>query len=344
MLKKNLVSPLIHFTRSVSVMSDKPKLLVTRISDEIPQQSLEMLKPHFEITHWSKPGPITRQGLKDLIPDKDALFCLLTDKIDQEILQCASQLKVIGSMAVGYDHLEIPSIREKGIKVGYTPDVLTQATAELTVALLLATSRRLFEAADQLKKGGWGSWDPLWMCGPSLNGSTVGIVGLGRIGQMVQKMLTPFGVNKFLYHGRKKLSEDLENGSEFQENFEDLLKKSDFVIATCALTQDTANLFDKKAFDLMKPNGVFINTSRGGVVNQEDLIEALQNYQIAMAGLDVMTPEPLPTDHPLTKLENCVLIPHIGSATFQTRTRMATLTAENLIAAISGQNMPAELK
>ena len=150
-------------------------------------------------------------------------------------------------------------------------------------------------------RGGWGSWDPLWMCGPSLNGSTVGIVGLGRIGQMVQKMLTPFGVNKFLYHGRKKLSEDLENGSEFQENFEDLLKKSDFVIATCALTQDTANLFDKKAFNLMKPNGVFINTSRGGVVNQEDLIEALQNYQIAMAGLDVMTPEPLPTDHPLTK-------------------------------------------
>merc|ERR1740129_766189 len=148
----NLVSPLIHFTRSVSVMSDKPKLLVTRVSDEIPQQSLEMLKPHFEITHWSKPGPITRQGLKDLIPDKDALFCLLTDKIDQEILQCAAQLKVIGIMAVGYDHLEIPSIREKGIKVGYTPDVLTQATAELTVALLLATSRRLFEAADQLKK------------------------------------------------------------------------------------------------------------------------------------------------------------------------------------------------
>ena len=139
------------------------------------------------------------------------------------------------------------------------------------------------------------------MCGPSLNGSTVGIVGLGRIGQMVQKMLTPFGVKKFLYHGRKRLSEDLEKGAEFQNNFEDLLQKSDFVIATCALTKETEKIFNKKAFDVMKSTGVFINTSRGGVVNQDDLIEALKTGSIAMAGLDVMTPEPFPTDHPLTK-------------------------------------------
>jgi len=142
----------------------------------------------------------------------------------------------------------------------------------------------------------------------------------------------------------KKIEEDLENGAEFQEKFEDLLQKSDFVIATCALTKDTQNLFNRKAFDQMKSTGVFINTSRGGVVNQDDLIEALKTGSIAMAGLDVMTPEPLPTDHPLTRLHNCVLIPHIGSATLQTRTRMATLTAENLIAGISGQKMPAELK
>jgi len=272
----------------------------------------------------------------------DALFCLLTDKIDADVLDHAERLKVIGSMAVGYDHLELPAIKAKGIRVGYTPDVLTQATAELTVALLLSTSRRLFEASGHLRSGGWGSWDPLWMCGNGLSGSTVGIVGLGRIGQTIKKMLTPFGVNKFLYHGRTKLPSDVENGAE-HTNFEELLARSDFVIATCALTKDTKNLFNMEAFKTMKNSAVFINTSRGGIVNQEDLVEALQNRIISMAGLDVMTPEPLPQGHPLTRLDNCVLIPHIGSATIQTRTRMATLTAENIIAGIQDEKMPSEL-
>ena len=138
------------------------------------------------------------------------------------------------------------------------------------------------------------------MCGPSLNNSTVGIVGLGRIGQKVQQMLTPFGVNQFLYHGRKKLPVEAENGAEFC-SFDELLARSDFVIVTCALTEETKNLFDKEAFAKMKPSAVFVNTSRGGVVNQEDLVEALQTKTIGMAGLDVMTPEPLPKDHPLTR-------------------------------------------
>lgn len=320
----------------------KPKLLLTRTPEELPSKSIEMLKPHFDMTFWNKAGPIEQDSLLRMIVDKDALFCLLTDTVDKQVLDQAPDLKVIGSMAVGYDHLDLTAAKSRGIKVGYTPDVLTDATAELTVALLLATSRRLFEASEQLKSGGWGSWDPLWMCGPSLKGSTVGIVGLGRIGQAVQRMLEPFGVSQFLYTGKNQLDPGLTRAAEYS-TFEDLLSRSDFVIATCALTEDTRHMFNRQAFELMKPSAVFINTSRGGVVDQEALEWALSNNQISLAGLDVMTPEPLPTNHPLINLKNCILIPHIGSATLQTRTRMATLTAENLIAGIHGQPMPAQL-
>lgn len=329
-------------TQTLKMVKMNPKLLVTRMEEEIPTPAIEMLQKHFEIAFWNKPGPIERGSLLSLIQDKDALFCLLTDKIDKEVLEKASNLKVLGTMSVGFDHLDLETLKAKGVQVGYTPDVLTDATAELTVALLLATSRRLFEAADQLRNGGWGSWTPLWMCGPSLLRATVGIVGLGRIGQGVHQRLKPFGVSKFLYTGRERKSADIEDGAEHVP-LDKLLSQSDFVIVTCSLTPETANLFNTETFGMMKKSAIFINTSRGGLVNQEDLLEALTSGVISAAGLDVMVPEPLPIDHPLTKLPNCVLIPHIGSATVDTRTRMATLTAENLIAGINGQKMPEQL-
>lgn len=179
------------------------------------------------------------------------------------------------------------------------------------------------------------------MCGPALRGSTVGIVGLGRIGQAVQSRLRPFGVDRFLYSGRSRRSEDQEAGAEFVD-LEDLLLAADFVLVTSAFTEDMRGMFDRRSFQLMKKTAIFINISRGGIVNQDDLVEALSSKEIFAAGLDVMEPEPLPVDHPLTRLDNCVLLPHLGSAELETRTLMATMTARNIIAGIHGDKMPAE--
>lgn len=273
----------------------------------------------------------------------DAIFCLLTDKIDREVLDRARKLKILSTMSVGYDHLSLDELKKRNIKVGYTPNILTDATAELTVALLLATSRRLLEANEQARTGGWSSWSPFWMCGPGLSGSTVGIVGFGRIGQEVAKRLKPFNVKRILYQNRSvKIKEAGEIGAE-KVDFHQLLEQSDFVIVTVSLTADTANLFNEAAFKKMKSTAVFINTSRGGVVDQEALIEALRNKTIWAAGLDVMIPEPLPTDNPLFKLKNCVILPHIGSASLDTRNNMAMLAAKNIIAGLKNEKMPAEL-
>lgn len=268
---------------------------------------------------------------------------MLTDKIDNEILNKAPNLKVIATMSVGYDHLEVEEIKKRGIKIGYTPNVLTDATAELTVALLLATSRRLLEASNEARNGGWQAWSPFWMCGPGLSGSVVGIVGFGRIGQEVAKRLKPFNVKKIIYYNRSERAEEAKQIGASRVAFDDLLKESDFVIVTCSLTPDTKNLFNEDTFNKMKRRAVFINTSRGAIVDQDALVRALQNQTIWAAGLDVMTPEPLPLDSPLFKLSNCVILPHIGSAAIETRNYMAVLTAENIIAALKGQKLPAEL-
>lgn len=292
---------------------------------------------------WTGPGPVPRDELMKNISGKDALFCLLTDRVDAELLDKAGpNLKVVATMSVGYDHLQLPELAKRGIKVGYTPDTLTDATAELTVALLLATSRRLFEANRAAKNGGWRAWSPFWMCGPGLKNSTVGVVGFGRIGQKVAEILKGFNVAKILNFNRSERKEAEKIGAE-RVSFDDLLKRSDFVVATCALTPETQHLFDEKAFSRMKPSAVFVNSSRGGLVDQEALVKALQDKRIWGAGLDVMTPEPLPLDHPLLKMDNCVILPHIGSAAIETRQEMALITAKNVIAGLKGETMPFEL-
>jgi len=179
-------------------------------------------------------------------------------------------------------------------------------------------------------------------CGPELSGSTVGIVGLGQIGQAVMHRLRPFKVARFVYSGRSKKDESWEEEAEFVA-FDELLKVSDFVVVTCSYSPELHHMFDSRAFGLMKNSSIFVNTSRGGIVNQDDLVTALTSRTIFAAGLDVMTPEPIPTDHPLTKLDNCVLIPHVGSAGLQTRTKMTEMTVENLLAGLQGRPMPAQL-
>ncbi|MEQ2177387.1 hypothetical protein GOODEAATRI_002995, partial [Goodea atripinnis] len=251
-------------------------------------------------------------------------------------------LKVISTMSVGFDHLALEEIKKRGIRVGYTPDVLTDATAELTVALLLATARRLPEGVEEVKKGGWSSWKPLWLCGYGLSGSTVGVIGLGRIGMAIAQRLLPFGVKRLLYTGRTAKAHGAEVNGEFVP-LDELVAESDFIVVSCSLTPETQGLCDKAFFSKMKKTAVFINSSRGAVVNQEDLYEALSRGQIAAAGLDVTTPEPLPTSHPLLTLKNCVVLPHIGSATYSTRGVMSALTAQNLLGGLQGSDMPSEL-
>lgn len=231
--------------------------------------------------------------------------------------------------------------KKRNIRIGYTPDVLTDATAELTVALLLATNRRLFEANKEVYNGGWKSWAPSWMCGMGIKGSTVGIYGFGRIGQEVASRISPFKPSRLIYNSRTAKANSI--GAELV-TFEKLVRESDILIICCALTNETKELFNKDIFSQMKPNSILINTARGGVVNQKDLYDALKNKQIMSAGLDVTTPEPLPLDDPLLTLDNIVILPHIGSADINTRMEMSRITACNILAALEGDAMIAEVE
>jgi len=325
-----------------SMTTNTPKVFTTRCRDSFPSAVMDKLESSCEVSYWKNDSVIPREELIQNIKDKDALFCLLTDKVDREVLDAADNLKVLATMSVGFEHLDLEALEARNVKVGYTPGVLTDATADLTVALLLATSRRLFEGSESLRSGDWSTWSPLWMCGPELSGSTVGIVGLGQIGKAVMNRLKPFGVSRFVYCGRTRKEAGYEEGAKFL-TFEELLAVSDFVLVTCSYSADLHHKFDKKVFRMMKQSSILINTSRGGIVNQEDLVEALKNKEIFAAGLDVMTPEPLPTNHPLTTLNNCVLIPHLGSATIQTRTSMARVTVENILAGLEDKPMPAQI-
>jgi len=320
----------------------QPKVFVTRCREAFPADKMVILESKYQVIYWKEDSVIPREDLISSLHDKDALFCLLTDKIDSEVLDAAPNMKVIATMSVGYDHLDLESMKKRGIRVGYTPGVLTAATAELTLGLLLATSRRLMEASRALQSGKWSSWSPLWMCGTQLKDSTVGIVGLGSIGTAVMERLIPFGVKRIVYSGRTKKDVKSSVDVDFVD-FEDLLRLSDFVIVTCSYYPELKHLFNKEAFEKMKKSAVFINTSRGGIVNQDDLVTALTSGTILAAGLDVMTPEPFPPDHTLAKLDNCVLLPHLGSAAVQTRTEMAEISVNNIIAGLEGGEMPAGL-
>ncbi|XP_067839452.1 glyoxylate reductase/hydroxypyruvate reductase-like [Heptranchias perlo] len=328
------------------VMQGSRQLARVYVSRRIPQEGVQLLRDSgiCDIKQWDFDDPVPRSDLLKEVAGIHGLYCLLTEKIDKELLEAAGpNLKVISTMSVGFDHLSLEEIKKRGIRVGYTPDVLTNATAELTVALLLATTRRLMEAVAEAKNGGWGTWKPLWLCGYGLNDSTVGIVGLGRIGLAVAQRLKPFGVKKFLYTDFEPKPEVAAQIQAEYVPLDKLAEQSDFVTVHCALTPETNGLCNKELFSKMKKTAVFINTSRGAVVNQDDLHQALTTGQIAAAGLDVTVPEPLPTDHPLLSLKNCVILPHIASATIATRTAMALLTANNLLAGLKDEPMPKEL-
>jgi len=279
--------------------------------------------------------------LKQRIRGATGLLCLLTDKIDAEVLDAAGpSLKYISTVSVGYDHIDIGECKKRGIAVGNTAGVLTNATADLTLALLLATARRITEAAAAVKSGEWAAWKPSWMCGVDLAGATVGLYGFGRIGQAIGKRMRAFEIGRLLYTSQTEHKDDAARlDAEFVDQAT-IFAQSDFLIFCCAFNEKTALLVNRDTRALMKPNAILINTARGGVVDQDALYDALATHKIRAAGLDVTTPEPLPPSHPLLTLPNCVVIPHIGSATEETRERMMDMAVANLVNALEGRAMP----
>ena len=310
------------------------------LTRRLPEPAMQRLaQADFSLDLWPEPEPPPYETLVARARGCDGLLCLLTDRIDADLLNAVGpQLKVVSQMAVGVDNIDLAACTARGIPVGHTPGVLTEATADLTLALILATARRLIEAANDVKAGHWRTWSPLGWVGPDLYGSTVGIVGLGRIGAAVAQRLRGFDV-ELLYHNPRPSRFAADVGATLVD-FDDLLTRSDFVTLHCPYTPDTHHLIAAPTLSKMKPTAILINTTRGGVVDQNALMAALQAGQIAAAGLDVTTPEPLPSDHPLLTLPNIVVLPHIGSASLSARQGMAAIAADNLLAGLANQPLP----
>jgi len=301
------------------------RIFVTR---ELPFEALDRLRAEHELDVWEGELPPDPQALRERVAGADALLSLVTDPIDAAVIAAAPNLKAIANMAVGTDNVDLEAAAERGIPVGNTPDVLTDATADLAFALLLALARRIPQGAAQVRDGEWRTWEPAADLGADLAGATLGIVGRGRIGAAVARRAEGFGL-EVLYSSRS-------SGVPLEE----LLERSDFVSLHAPLTPETRHLVDDDALARMKPTALLVNTSRGGVVDQAALRRALIGGTIAGAALDVTDPEPLPADDPLLEAPNLLVVPHVGSATVRTRARMAEMAVENLLAALAGREMP----
>ncbi|KAB0793707.1 hypothetical protein PPYR_13763 [Photinus pyralis] len=311
----------------------KKKVLIS--TNDVPQIGIDLLRAEYNTT---VNDVNTKASLVDKVPGVSALFWSTKVKLDVDILNAAGpQLEVVAAMSAGLDNIDVEELKRRNIKLSNTPGVLNAAVADIAVLLALAASRRLREGQMHIQNNTWAP-NLRWMLGKDLKGSTVGIVGLGEIGKAIVKRLKAFEVHKFVYCGRAEKPEGKELGAEFV-TFDDLLSRSDFVIASCPLMPETKEMFDETAFKKMKSTSIFVNIGRGGLVDQAALVKALKENTIFAAGLDVMVPEPLPSDHELVQLPNCFLSPHLGSATQQTRSDMARLAAQNVIAALSGEKL-----
>jgi len=316
----------------------KPKIFVAR---KMAREALDTIAPVTEMEVWQDELPPPRDVLLKKVKDLDGLLSLLTDKVDAELMDAAPGLKVVSNMAVGFDNIDVPAATSRGIIVGNTPGVLTETTADFAFALLMATGRRVAEGDRVTRRGGWKTWGPMVLLGYDIHHATLGIVGSGRIGMEMAKRAQGFNM-KVLYYDvvRRKPEEEKEFGLEYVPSLHQLLPRADFVTIHVPLTTETRHLISTKEFAAMKPTAVFINTSRGPVVDQKALYQALKSGQIFAAGLDVTEGEPIPMDDPLLTLDNVILAPHIASASVATRTKMATMAAANLIAGLKGEMPP----
>ncbi|MFZ1730209.1 MAG: D-glycerate dehydrogenase [Bacteroidota bacterium] len=306
------------------------------ISRRIPDVGIALLSERHDVTVFEHDRPILKDELIAGVREADGLVCLLSDPVDAEVIAAGANLRCISSYAVGYNNIDVEAAKQRGIVVTNTPGVLTEATADIAFALMIACARRIVESDAWLRKGKFEGWAPKLFRGQDLVGRTLGIIGAGRIGQALAKKAAHGFDMRILYHNRNRSTEFEQTfGAEFS-TLETLLRESDFISVHVPLTPETRHLVDARAIALMKPSAIFINTARGPIVDEHALIEALQKQRIFAAGFDVYENEPqIPRE--LIDLPNTVLLPHIGSASIETRDRMAVMAAENLIEVLDGR-------
>lgn len=315
---------------------EKPKVLVTR---RLPEVILAEYKKQADVEVWDEETPIPYNIMLEKVRGKEGLVCLLSDKVDQKIIDAGASLKVISTIAVGFDNIDIQEAAAHGIRVGNTPGVLTDATADLAFSLLMAAARRLGEGMDYVRQGKWKTWGLTLLMGQEVYGRTIGIIGMGRIGQAMAKRAKGFNM-RILYSGHHRvgqLEEDLK--AEFCP-LDDLLRESDYISLHANLKDETRGLIGEREFNLMKPTAILINTARGAMVDQDALYHALKDGKIAYAALDVTDPEPMSPDDRLLTLPNIIVVPHIGSATVNTRMTMCRMALQNLAAGLKGEKLP----
>lgn len=316
-----------------------PRVFVTR---ELPGDQFAALRsdPQFQLDIWPGDFPPPREDLLDRVRGADGILCLITDRIDADLLDAAgTQLRVVSQMAVGVDNVDVAACTARGIPVGNTPGVLTETTADIAWALILAAARRVVESAEFVKRGDWKTWGPLLMAGVDVHDRTLGVVGFGQIGQAVARRAQGFGMRTLYWNRTPRPERAAQLGAQLR-SLDQLLAESDFVSLNVALTDDTHHLIDAAALATMQPGAILINTARGPIVDEAALADALRDGRIAGAGLDVTEVEPIDPASPLLTMNNVVVLPHIGSASLATRAKMADIAVANLRAALADQPMP----
>ena len=297
------------------------------VTRRLPGGALDRLAAEHDVDVWPQRTPPPPEALRERTAEAEGLLCLLTDRVDQALLDASPNLRVVSNLAVGADNVDLAAAARRGIPVGYTPGVLTETTADLAFALILAAARRLPEGERAVRAGEWLTWEPDWLLGRDVHGATLAVIGPGRIGEAVARRAEAGFAMTVRRVGR---DDDLHAA----------LRQADFVSLHVPLADETQGLVDEAFLAAMKPTAYLVNTARGAIVDQDALARALHEQRIAGAALDVTDPEPLPPDHPLLRAPNLLVLPHLGSATHATRERMADRAVDNLIAGLTGDPLP----
>lgn len=310
------------------------KILFTR---SIQSPILSLIPEEFEVVMWKEENSVMpREELLKEVADADAIFTNVTDQIDKEFFEQAKRLKIVSTMAVGFDNIDVQEATKRGIPVGHTPDVLSEAVAELALTLMLACARRVVESMQFIKENKWESWGPYLFAGQKIAGAKLGIIGMGRIGKILAKQAKALNMEVVYYNRRPNEQVEAELEIEYRD-LESLLKQSDYVVMLAPASQETYHMMNYERFSLMKPTSIFVNVSRGPTVNEEDLYQILSEKKIFAAGLDVFEVEPIHQNHPLLSLGNVIAVPHIGSATQETRDKMVEIAVKNILKGLNGE-------
>jgi len=309
------------------------------LTHPLPPDWISLLSGRVNLLAGREEIPGWRDDLLAALPQAEGILSLLTARVDESILVRVPKLKVVSNMAVGVDNIDVAACTKRGIPVGNTPGAMTDATADLTISLLLAAARHLPESSRDAREGRWSTWSPTGWLGADLRGATLGIIGLGKIGSAVAERARGFGLRIVYWEPAPSVDAEATKGARYLP-LNELLATSDFVSLHCPLNESTRGLIDESALRKMKPAAILVNAARGPIVDTDALVRALSENWIRSAALDVTDPEPLPPDHVLYSLQNCFIVPHIGSATFGTRKRMAEMACENLLAGLEGRQLP----